>query len=230
MTSGVRAVPYAIFGASLRYIIRWRRTGTRRVSFKVALACALAVALGTWGVYYFGRGLLLMAVTRQIRTLDHSRLNDFLRGSVFRNDKYVLGAATENPHIDGEMLHEIALKKDPGLHRKMWSLFPIMGDNGKGLAVMRLVVLNPKVRADTVELLSKSSDEYVLGDIAGSDKASVGTLRRLYAKGGDLIEWGLVRNPNTPSDLLEKLKKSDDQFTREMARYREASTPRVPSK
>jgi len=46
----------------------------------------------------------------------------------------------------------------PDLHRRMGAMPPIMGENTKGLAVMRLVVLHPNVEERTLIELAKSPD------------------------------------------------------------------------
>ncbi len=142
------------------------------------------------------------------------QLQNVFDNSFFNRNKFVLGAIAQNPATSAELLDRVAKLNDPSLQNAMGSLFPVLGDNRKGLAVMRLVVKNPNVSASTIEYLANTSQtDYVLGDIAGNPKTSIETLRRLEAKRNYLIDWGLAQNQKTPPDVFSKLLEREKYFT-----------------
>jgi hypothetical protein len=83
-----------------------------------------------------------------------------------------------------------------------------------GLAAMRMAARNANTAPEDLEKLAASTNEYVLGDVAGNPKLSTATLRKLANRGGYLIEWGLAHNPGTPQDILSRLARSADEYTR----------------
>jgi len=161
------------------------------------------------------KGLMLSSITSHIEQLrDERELVQVFNESLFKRNKFVLGAIAQNRASSAILLDEIAKLSDRELHIKMGSLFPILGKNRKGLAVMRLVVLNPNTSPGTIEFLANSSsDEYVLGNIAGSPKVSLETLSRLERKKNYLIDWGLAGNRRTTSEIFEKLLTREQHFT-----------------
>ncbi len=96
----------------------------------------------------------------------------------------------------------------------MGSLFPMLGENRKGLAVMRLVARHPNVEVETLVRLAASADDYVLGDVVMNSKTPLEILRKAHRKGGYLIEWGLAYNPKCPADILSALAESSNEYTR----------------
>ena len=206
---------FFIWGYSLGYIKTWLVSTARIFNFKAILAFLVGVCFAVLLFGELGKGLLLTSIVSKIHDMNtNSELVHTFENSYFKHNKFVLGAIAQNPAAAAELLDRIAKLSDPSLHDAMGSLFPVLGDNRKGLAVMRLIVKNPSVSASTIEHLANTSQvDYVQGDIAGNPKTSIETLRRLETKTNYLIDWGLVQNPKTPPDVFSKLLDRAKYFT-----------------
>ena len=201
-------------GCSIVYIVRWRRTPGRRPGPAALVSLVvLVLMLGGGGLTLVENGRRMHAVETVLAT-DTAGLLAYLERGALRRDKFVLGAIAQNPAANALLLDEIAQLEDPSLHRKMGSLFPVLGGNQRGLAVMRLVARHANASTPTLVRLSRSPDAYVLSDVAGNAKTPVEVLRSLHARSGYLIEWGLARNPRAPSDVLHDLGASENEHTR----------------
>jgi hypothetical protein len=208
----IAAIPFFVIGFCTHYgVVKLRQHARIGYLFVTIAAVLTAYFIGTF-VY---NSALLRAVNN-VRTMSPSQQSAFLDDSIWRTNKYVLGALLECSDLSAESLHQIAMIPSPDLHRRMWATPPIMGENRRGLAVMRLVALHPNVDVQTLVGLAKSPDRYVRGSVAGNSKTPVEILRHFYSMegGGQLIDWGLARNPNTPVDILRELAKSSNQYTR----------------
>ena len=212
------AAPFAllffIFGYCIPDIGNWLRGKSSELTLLARLRAVFAVSLVLAVIAYTGYGFLLTNTVNQVRVLNESEIPKFLDDSPYKNNKFVLGALVLNPNTTSQVLNQIALTPNPALHRKMWSVWPLLEGNGKGLAVMRLIARNKNVSVATLVYLSKSPDEYVISDVVANPKTPVPILRTIFERGGYLIEWGLAVNPRVPVDILEKLAGSDDQYTR----------------
>jgi hypothetical protein len=207
---------FFIFGYSVGYIRDQRANETKKIRFQLLLIILLVICF----IGYIGKeifiGLGTMNYVSEIEVTDnHEKLTSVFESPIFGKNKFVLGALAQNKYATAELLDKIAHLPDHELFNAMGSLFPVLGKNGKGLAVMRLVVLNPNVFPSTVEYLATNTDEkYVLGDIAGNSKTSETTLRKLEHENNYLIDWGLARNQKTPHDIFARLldRKKDSSF------------------
>jgi len=206
---------FFVWGYSVGTIGLWRESTARKFDLKIGLAFLVAVGISVLLVGELTRGFILTSITSQIQQATTEReLLEIFEESHFKRNRFVLGGIAQNPAASAELLDSIARLDDPNLHEKMGSLFPLLGDNGKGLAVMRLVLRHRNVSSNTVEYLASSSQvDYVLGDAAGNPKASVDTLRSLEKYQDYLIDWGLARNPTTPEDVFLKLLEREKYFT-----------------
>ena len=224
---------FFIWGYSLGYIKTWLANTSRIFNFKTILAFLVGICFAVLLFDGLGKGLLLTSVVSQIQEMKTDQeLQNTFDTSFFKSNKFVLGAIAQNPAVSAELLDRIAKLNDPSLHDAMGSLFPVLGDNRKGLAVMRLVVNNSNVSANTIEYLANTSQtDYVLGDIAGNPKTSIETLRRLEAKKDYLIDWGLAQNQKTPPDIFAKLLEREKYFTHrttlEMLLRNPSSSPEI---
>jgi hypothetical protein len=79
---------------------------------------------------------------------------------------------------------------------------------------MREAARNPNTAPEDLARLAESTNEYVVGDVAGNPKLSEAALRKLANRGGYLIEWGLAHNRSTPGDILSRLAGSANEYTR----------------
>lgn len=214
MTSAIWSVPFFVFGISIGYLRKWYGGQARTITATVALAFAVSLALFLAGAVSAVEGIYLKSLVHDIQSMNDQELKNTLDKPFFGRNKFVLGAIAQNKNASGELLNTIGMIDDNALYEKMWSVFDVLGENRHGLAVMRLVARNHNALPETLEHLAKSSNEYVLGDVAGNEKTSVETLIRLSKRKNYLIDWGLARNPSTPSDILSDLSRSDNEYTR----------------
>lgn len=214
MISLLWSVPFFAFGYSVGYLWKWHSSLVRKFNVTVVLAFVVSIVLFLAGAKFAVEGIYLSSLVHEIKSMNEAELRNTIEKPFFGKNKFVLGAIVQNKAASGELLDIIGKMDEKDLHERMWSLFDIMGDNTHGLAVMRLVARHPNVLPETLEHLAKSSNDYVLGDVAGNEKTSVATLIRLSQRKTYLIDWGLARNPSTPSDILNKLSSSDNEYTR----------------
>jgi len=223
--TAIYAAPGAVGGAAIGYLLSAWRGGRRLREPGVAVAAVVAVALCGWGAATLLRGFVLGAEVRRIECLGEPQLCEVLRHRLFGRNPFILAAVAGNPRASGETLDLISRRTEPELHRAMGTVFhEAMGSNRKGLAVMRLVALNPNVRPDTLERLAGSPDRYVQGDVAGNPKLPAPVLARFTSSQDYLVAWGVSRNPHTPPEVLERLSRSSDPYTR----MKVASNPGTP--
>lgn len=127
---------------------------------------------------------------------------------------YIIAAIAQNSHADSELLDQIAHLDNRYLHARLADRFlNLTSNNPKGLSTARLVVRNPNVDVKTLVYLSSAKDFYLLGDIAMNRAAPRDLLYKLYEiskthENGYLIRWGLLENPNTPSEIQKLMKNS----------------------
>jgi hypothetical protein len=214
ITSLIGAVPFFIFGYSVKYLKNWYFSNARKFDYKVALAFAASIFLFLASAKITLEGIYLTGLVREIKSMNEAELEKTIEKPFFGKNKFVLGAIAQNKCASGELLQRIGSIDKKELHERMGSVFDVMGENRRGLAVMRLVAQHPNVLPTTLEQLSNSSDDYVLLNVAANKKTSVATLRRLSQRKTDLIDWGLAGNPLTPSDVLSKLSSSANEYTR----------------
>ena len=208
------AIPFFVLGYSARYMRNWYFSDGRKIDYTVVMAFAASTLLILAGAKFIGEGLYVTSMVHEIKSMNEAELNKTIDKPFLGKNKFILGAIAENKNASGELLQTIGGLDDKALHKKMWSVFDVMGENRHGLAVMRLVARHPNVLPTTLEHLALSSDDYVLGDVADNEKTSIETLIRLSQRKNYLIDWGLARNPSTPTDILSKLSYSDDEYTR----------------
>ena len=208
------ALPFFIFGYCLPDLVKWIKGKSAELSISAKLHAVVAVSTATFGISYLVYGIIFTIAVNDVRTMDESGIDKFLESSMFRSNKFALGALAQNPNVSAAVLDKIARLQWPELHDKMGSVWPVMDGNGKGLAVMRLVVRSPNVSQSTIEYLASTSQiDYVLSDIAVNPKTSIETLRRLETKKNYLIDWGLSQNPKSPPDVFSKLLDREKYFT-----------------
>ena len=224
------APPFFVFGYCLPDLVRWFKGKSAGLSISAKLRAVIAAILATCGISYIVYGVILTVAVNDVRTMNEPGLDKFLEGSMFRNNKFALGALAQNLNVSAAVLDRIARMPEPELNDRMSSVWPVMAGNGKGLSVMRLVVRNPNVSASTIEYLASTSQtDYVLGDIAGNPKTSIETLSRLETKKNYLIDWGLAQNPKTPPGVFSKLLDREKYFTQKTTLEMLLKNPSTPS-
>jgi len=210
-TAFIEAIPFFVIGFCTHYaVVKLRQRARIGYLFATIAATLIALYIG-----YSVNSLALLNAVNNVRTMPQAQHEAFLNDSIWRTNKYVLGALLENPDLSAESLHQIAMIPSPNLHERMGAMPPIMGENTKGLAVMRLVARHPNVEERTLIELAKSPDHYVLGDVALNPKTPVEILQHFYNMPSRdyLIDWGLAQNRNTPAGILRELAKSSNRST-----------------
>lgn len=208
--AAIAALPFAGVGYAAGAVIRAALTRQRRHVMIASLAGILAIGFLAYVTIDQVDDAELANTITVIETLDAAGLETFLESHRFRTNKFALAAVALNPAASSETLDKIASMDDPALHEKFGGRRALMGKNRKGLAVMRLVVRNRNVSAETLTRLSRSPDTYVLGDVAMNKATPTEVIERLYRdrhgkRNSYLIEWGLAYNPAAPEAILRDL-------------------------
>lgn len=224
------SLPFFIFGYCLPDLIKWIKGKSAELSMSEKFHASIALVTATFGITYIVYGSIFTLTVNNVRTINEPGIDKFLESSIFRSNKFALGALAQNQNVSAGVLDKIARLQWPELHDKMWSVWPVMDGNGKGLAVMRLVVRNSNVSEKAIEYLARTSqNEYVLSDIAANPKTSTETLRSLEAKKNYLIDWGLSQNPKSPPDVFSKLLDREKYFTQRTTLDLLLRNPSIPS-
>ncbi len=218
------AVPFFIFGYCLPDLTHWIKGKSTELSVSMRLRAAVAMILMTGGIFYLMYGFIFTFAVTRVRAMHELELNQFLENSMFRDNKFALGAVAQNPNASSALLDRAARMPAPELHNRMWTVWPVMEGNGKGLAVMRLIAMHKNASEATLVYLSNSSDEYVLSAVAANPKTPVTIIRELFQKGNYLSQWGIAVNPSAPAEILEKLAETGDQYARSSV-ARNSGTP-----
>jgi hypothetical protein len=217
--AAIEALFFAAVAFALGCAIRAWRTRDR----KHVLIATLGLTLSAGGIAYLSlettRDQKLATTVHAIAEMDDVGLAMFLDSHEFRANQYALGAVAMNPHASGTTLTRIASLRDSSLHDRYGGTQELMGNNRKGLAVMRLVAAHPHVESSTLELLASSRDAYVLRDVAAHKLTPQPVIERLYREGRNasnaiLIDGGLATNIAAPAGILGEIaKQSRNQYT-----------------
>ena len=226
LVAALGAIPVAAWGAALGHVVlRWRgkvQSPPMVLVAALAVAASLPVAVGV----EIARGLRLESAVREVQGMDVAQLGRAFEDSPFRQDRYFLGAIAQNPAAQGDVLARIAALRDPELYEPMGSLWDVMGDNRKGLAVIRLVARHPNTDAATLaRLAAEPNAQVAVHELAANPRTPMPVLERWFNSTDYLIEWGLALNPNTPQRVLARLASSGNLYTRMNLTYNKA-TPR----
>jgi hypothetical protein len=226
LVAALGAIPVAAWGAALGHVVlRWRGAVQSPPMVMVA-ALAVAAALPAMVAYEIVRGLRLEAAVREVRGMDVGQIGRAFSDSPFKRDRYFLGALAQNPAAGAGVLERIAGLRDPELYEPMGSLWDVMGENRKGIAVVRLVARHPNTDAATLARLAAEPNAQVAAhELAANPRTPVAVLERWFNSTDYLVEWGLALNPKTPQRVLQRLAASDNLYTR-LNLTRNDATPR----
>ena len=220
------AIPVAAWGAALGHVVlRWRgkvQSPPMVLVAALAVAAALPVAVGVEVVH----GLRLEAAVRDVRDMDVAQLGRAFEDSPFRQDRYFLGAIAQNPAAQGYVLGRIAALRAPELYEPMGSLWDVMGDNRKGLAVIRLVARHPNTDSVILaRLAAEPNAQVAVHELAANPRTPMPVLERWFNSTDYLVEWGFALNPNTPQRVMARLAASQNLYARMNLTFNQA-TPR----
>ena len=221
LVAAAAAVPVGIWGAALGHValhLRGRASEPRLVFWAALFAAGSlpgVIAAEIW------HGKSLEHAVAETRTMGERELERALEESRFARDKYFLGALAGHPAASPVLLDKIAILEDPALYEAMWSLWDVMGENRKGIAVMRLVARHRHASAATLERLeARPQAQELITEILANPNTPPQVLARHFDDTHYRAEWGLAMNPNTPPKVLERLARSDNRFAAERARER----------
>ena len=155
LVAAAAAVPVGIGGAALGPVVAHLRGRAPEPQIGVWAALVAAASLPAVVASEVWHGKSLEAAVAEVRRMDAPRLERAFEESGFRRDKYFLGALAGHPAASAPLLERIASLEDPALYEPMWSLWDVMGENRKGVAVMRLVEAHPNVSRATLERLKR---------------------------------------------------------------------------
>jgi hypothetical protein len=208
------AMPFAAMGFCAGYLLAARRMGSQFTTFRMLLAGLVLLSLAVTSTAYVTTNLATGWEVGRVAAMNEGELEWVLASKYFGANPFVLAEVAQNPRASAAILHQIAMRKDPQLNEKLWSIFDVMGANKHGLAVMRLVARHANVDSQTLEILAQSGNGYVLSDVAMNPKLSDQTLRRLAQRSDPMMEWAIARNPKTPASVLTRLSQSSDEYVR----------------
>lgn len=221
--------PFIAATYSIVFFILGYCTGSVRASLKssrpllqstVLIPGVIAITLASLGTWWLAHGIFMIHEAQQLQPMNSQQISHYFHSSKPTN-KFILGIIAQNMSTSPDVLDTIAHLQDADLHRKMGHLLPVMGGNGKGLAVMRLIARHPLVQSSTLEHLGLTSlDAYVLADVAANSKLSTPSIMRIYKnrsqhdQGDYLIMWGVSRNPHAPAYILTEIIKTGNEYAR----------------
>lgn len=224
--AAVAAIPTGIWGAALGHVVlhmRGRVYSPRPVLIAALLAAAsLPLTIG----YEVWRGIALERAVREARRMSVSQLEESFAASPWRHNKFFLGILASHESAGSALLARIVELEHPELYEPMSSLWDVMGENRKGLAVMRLVAGNRNTPAAALQRLeTRPQADRLMYELLANPSTPANVLEKHAGDTNYLAEWGLALNPNTPVAVMERLSRSTDLYSRMNLTYNKA-TPR----
>jgi hypothetical protein len=215
LVAAAAAVPVGIWGAALGHVVAHLRGRAHepKIVFGAALIAALSlpVAVG----YTVWQGKSLERAVHETRAMDGTSLERAFHESPFRRDKYFLGALAEHPAARAPLLDAIASLEDPDLFEPMWSLWDVMGENRKGIAVLRLVARHGNAAGATLERLAAHPQSgKLITELLANPNIPAPVLARYHDSTDYRAEWGLALNPKTPPAVMERLARGGNLYAR----------------
>lgn len=231
LVAALAAIPVALWGLALGHAVLRLRGAVQSPPMVFVAALLVACSLPGFVAYEVQRGLRLEAAVRELGPMDVLALDRaYEEETPFHRDRYFLGALAQHPRASAGLLGRLAGQPDPELYERMGSLWDVMGENRKGLAVMRLVARHPNTDSATLAKLADSqyagpNAQKLVTELAANPRTPMPVLERWFDSTDYLAEWGLARNPKTPRKVVERLSASQNLYTRLNLVYNEA-TPR----
>jgi hypothetical protein len=221
LVAAAAAVPVAVWGAALGHVVLHLRGRAPEPKIVFWVALVAAASLPATVTYEVWKGKSLESAVSETRRMQARDLERAFAESPWRRDKFFLGALAGNGAASPALLDGIASLEDPALFDAMWSLWDVMGENRKGLAVMRLVARHRNAPAAALERLEGHPQaEELITEVLANPNTPQAVLARHYDDTHYRAEWGLAINPNTPPVVLERLARSDNRYAAEKARER----------
>lgn len=182
---------------------------------RLIAANLLLLGFVMWGVSEVSTWLATRRTVLDVQNMTATQLDSMVRRPDLIQNKFVLAALAENPNATPEVLHRIVVMNRRDLYQPNAAFLSVPSRNRKGLAVMRLVALNPNTRSVDLKVLAAHTENvYLLGDLARRKDLDPETIRLLVRSENSVIQFGLATNPNAPEDALRRLAASTDEYTR----------------
>jgi hypothetical protein len=227
LVAAAAAVPLAIWGAALGHVVLHLRGRAREPRIVFWVAVVAAAALPATVAYEVWKGMALEYAVSETRRMDARELERAFADSPWRRDKFFLGALAENAAAGPALLDGIASLEDPALFEAMWSLWDVMGENRKGLAVMRLVARHRNAPGAALERLEAHPQApELITEILANPSTPPAVLARHYDDTYYRAEWGLAMNPNIPRPVMDRLARSANIYARSNLVLYNPATPR----
>ena len=221
LVAAAAAVPVGIWGAALGHVALHLRGRAAEPKIVFWIAVLAAGSLPATVGYEVWKGKSLERAVADVRTMGPGALEREFDESHWRRNKYFLGALAEQSAAPPVLLERIAALEDPPLYESMWSLWDVMGENRKGLAVMRVLARNRNAPPAALERLAAHPQaQEMITEILANPNTPQAVLARHYDDPHYRAEWGLAMNPKTPRDVLERLARGQNEFAAQRARER----------
>jgi hypothetical protein len=215
LVAALAAIPVGLWGLALGHAVLRLRGTVQSPPMVFVAALLVAASLPAAVVYEIQRGLRLEAAVREVPAMDVLELDRANEASPFNRDRYYLAALVQNKLARPALLARIAALQDAELYEPLGSLWDVMGENRKGLAVMRLLARHPNTGGETLAKLADGPHaQKVVHELAANPKTPMPVLARWYDSTDYLVEWGLALNPKTPQLVMERLATSSNIYTR----------------
>lgn len=228
LIAAAAAVPLGIWGAALGHVVAHLRgrAAEPKIVFWVALVAAASLPLAACTEIW--KGLSLERAVAEARTMGPGGLERAFDESLWRGNKYFLGALAGHPAAPPVLLERIAALEDPPLYESMWSLWDVMGENRKGLAVMRVLARNRNAPPAALERLAAHPQaQELIVEILSNPNTPQAVMARHYDDTHYRAEWGLAMNPNTPPAVMERLARGNNPHARQFLVLSNPGTPRA---
>ena len=221
------AVPIGIWGAAVGHVALHLRGRAAEPRILLWVALVAAASLPAVLAHEIWRGKSLEGAVAEVRQMTGVDAEMAFHNSRWRRDKYFLGALADHPGATAPLLDRIASLEDPDLFEPMWSLWDVMGENRKGIAVMRLVARHPNAPAAAlVRLEAHPRSPELVTEVLANRNAPEPLLAKYYADTHYRAEWGLAMNPKTPPAVMDRLARSENRHARLNLVLYNPATPR----
>lgn len=215
LLAALAAAATGIWGLALGHVVERLRGKVSGPALLLGAALVIAAALPAAVGYEVWRGLALERAVVEAQRMDGPRLERAFEASPWRRDKFYLGALASNPAAGAALLERIAALDDAELFEPLGSLWDVMGDNRKGIAVMRLVAHHPNASAALLARLEAHPQaEKLIHEVLANPNTPAALLEKHAGDDFHMAQWGLALNPKAPRAVLERLSRSPDQYTR----------------
>jgi len=222
--AAVAAVVTGIWGAALGHVVLHMRGGVYSLRPVLIAASLAAASLPLTICYEVWHGVALERAVKEARSMNAAQLEESFAVSAWRRNKFFLGILASHESASSSLLARIAELEDPELYERMGSLWDVMGENRKGLAVMRLVARNRNTPAAALQKLEAGPHAgKLITELLANPNTPAPVLAKHAADTNYLAEWGLALNPNTPVAVMERLSRSSDLYSRMNLTYNKAT-------